>query len=465
MTNEIKQKENITKTECQMDKKIVLFFEMRRLIEAKITFSPYKGITKTARELYHRFMACKNIDLKPVLTDGSYIKLIQNKRIIKQLLSNKNSPRYIINRIMQLFFLTTRFFVRLLKKGTARSNPSKKFDKAIDTVEKTLANTIKRKKNPSFVLKSSQLKTVEEYDIQGDLYFSPVHPLPPRKVTKDMKRVVTVNDCIYIIRPDFYPLASCGRKPTIKRTLESIDVVSDYVICISESTKNDLMKQFSINEDKIKVIWLAAEEIYFNVKKEPKRIFLKKRHPESRKYILGLGQEEKRKNIITLVKAFCLLVSESQYSDYYLLLVGNNKKLKQRVTRYIQQNYDQNYLNHIRFIRNVDEKKLALLYSYASLFVFPSLYEGFGIPVLEAMAAGCPVILGDNSSLPEVAGNAGYYVNVQDENEVCNGMKTILRDRILRESLIEKGKIQARRFSWDKTAKEVVDFFEQIIKK
>lgn len=448
-----------------MEKKIVLFFEMRRLIEAKMTFSPYKGITKTARVLYHRFMACKNIDLKPVVVNGSSIKLIEQGKVVKDLLSVKTSPKYIINRIIQLFFLSLMFFIKLLRKGAERYNTLKKFCIFIGGVEKKIDNIVKQRKNPLFFLKSSQLKTVEECGIQGDLYFSPVHPLPPGKVTKDMKRVVTVNDCIYIIRPDFYPLASRGAKPPIKRTLDSIDLDSDYVICISESTKNDLMKLIAINEDKIGVIWLAAEEIYFDIKEKPKRIFFKKSHLESKKYILGLGQEEKRKNIITLVKAFCLFIGENQYPDYYLLLVGKNKKLKREVSRYIRQNYHKKYLDHIRFIKNVDEKKLALLYSRASLFVFPSLYEGFGIPVLEAMAAGCPVILGDNSSLPEVAGNAGYYVNVRDEIEICNGIKAILRDSTLRESLIEKGKIQAGRFSWDKTAKGVVDFFEQITKK
>ena len=148
--------------------------------------------------------------------------------------------------------------------------------------------------------------------------------------------------------------------------------------------------------------------------------------------------------------------------DYQLIITGEKKGTYSQLLKKTGKTC---LSDDIVFTGFIPEEEMPVMINAASLFVFPSLYEGFGIPVLEAMAAGCPVIVGKNSSIPEVAGEAGYYTNVEDEVDLMNAIKVVLSDNELRNTLIKKGKKQARKFSWNKTIKETIDFMFEVTHK
>jgi glycosyltransferase involved in cell wall biosynthesis len=173
------------------------------------------------------------------------------------------------------------------------------------------------------------------------------------------------------------------------------------------------------------------------------------RMQNSDKYILYLGTLEPRKNVETLILAY-KKIYDLGFKIYDLIIVGDRGWKSKSLIHLI------NSTPGVKYIGYVDEAKKSELYQNASLFVFPSLYEGFGLPVLEAMAHGVPVIASNRPSLPEVAGEAGYYINPCNIDELAQAMKRVLTNEELRQNMIQKGVDRARTFSWTKSAEEFV---------
>lgn len=274
------------------------------------------------------------------------------------------------------------------------------------------------------------------------------------------KVVNTIHDLTYLLYPDTM------NEENLKRISQDIDYSikrSDKIITISKSTRQDLIDKLHIPAEKIEVIYPGVEVSQFNqVYTEEMRQVVRTRYKLPKKYMLYMGTIEPRKNIESIVEAFALFKKEeiSNVEDVKLVIAGKKGWLYESIFKCIQRLELQ---DEVVFTDYVDEMDKALIYQMALVFVFPSLYEGFGIPVLEAMAAGVPVITSNVSSLPEVAGDAAILVEPCDRVAIAKGMQQcIKRDKGI-EELIERGYKQIRRFSWDKSAEQLHALYQRLI--
>jgi glycosyltransferase involved in cell wall biosynthesis len=225
------------------------------------------------------------------------------------------------------------------------------------------------------------------------------------------------------------------------------------VITVSESTKKDIIKYYNVKAENIVRVYNGINTNYLNYKENAVDYIFQKYKVKN--YLLSIGASYPYKNYDTLIKALKLiyakdikLVIAGGKNDYrnYLKLLSSNLGLSDKVI----------------FIDYIPQEDLPYLYSAAQCLVYPSLYEGFGLPPLEAMACGCPVITSNTSSLPEVVGNAGIMVDPYDVNEIAKAIDLILFNENLRNEMIEKGLKQAKKFSWKKTAEEIYEVIKEI---
>jgi glycosyltransferase involved in cell wall biosynthesis len=230
--------------------------------------------------------------------------------------------------------------------------------------------------------------------------------------------------------------------------------LADSIIAISDSSRNDFIKYFGTEyKSKIKVVYDGVNCINSKNINTTNKIG---------NYILYVGGVDIRKNIVGLAKTFFSLKSDTKYEKLKLVLVGKEFDNKQELNDigWFDTIKKSKYRNDIVITGYLDDDKLLSIYKNAKAFVFPSLYEGFGLPVLEAMNMGAPVVAFNNSSIPEVAGDAAILCDNQDEFE--SGLKKLLEDEKFRQSLIEKGYRQVKKFSWQKTAKETLKVIEDL---
>ncbi|MDA8871748.1 glycosyltransferase family 4 protein, partial [Flavobacteriaceae bacterium] len=219
------------------------------------------------------------------------------------------------------------------------------------------------------------------------------------------------------------------------------------IIAISESTRQDLIEIFNINPSKIEVIYLA------NSLQLDKNAENKIKLPK--KYILYVGSRGGYKNFMNFLSSVTKILNSE--NNLHLVCAGGGKFDDQENT-YISKNNLENKL--LQF--NIDDKTLSYFYSNAKAFIFPSLYEGFGIPVLEAFACGCPLICSNTSSLPEIASDAAVYFDPSDEKSIHIAVLDVLKDHELRTSMIKKGYKRLEYFSWEKTAQKTKNLYKRI---
>ena len=237
----------------------------------------------------------------------------------------------------------------------------------------------------------------------------------------------------------------------LKRRVPEAAKKSNKIITISEFTKNDLIKKYSVDPGKIIVAHCAVN--IENFKRTQLTTSIKKKYNLPNDYLLYLGTIEPRKNIANLLRAYSKLPKNIK-DQYPLVLAGgggwNDDEIKSEIenakkdSQIIQTGY-------------VDEKDIPALYSGAELFLYPSHFEGFGMQILEAMACGTPVLTSNNSSLPEVGGDAAYYVDDKSIDSIRNGIEKLLSDPDLRKDLVKKGKQQIKKFSWKESAQKIID--------
>jgi glycosyltransferase involved in cell wall biosynthesis len=257
-------------------------------------------------------------------------------------------------------------------------------------------------------------------------------------------QVVTIYDMTTFIFPE-----QRGREVSEKLSNRTIKVIrkAKKIIAISESTKRDILKFVpAVAAEKIKVIHLAANNIFRKDKSKKKNI------------ILSVGTVEPRKNLKKLIVAYKKLPQELK-NKYKLYIVGangwNNSDIYQEAKQEVK-------ASRIVFKNFVSDKNLVKLYNQAKIFIYPSVYEGFGLPILEAMNCGTPVITSKISSLPEVAGNAALYINPRDEEDITKNITKLLKNSKLQKKLIKAGFKQAKKFSWEKTARETLKVYQEV---
>jgi len=287
-------------------------------------------------------------------------------------------------------------------------------------------------------------------------YFEPFFLTLPYK--KFAKRVVTVHDLTPLVFPEFFPSGLKGRiKWEIqKRILEQ----SDRIISDSEASKKDLIRFTNIREDVIDVIYLAVSQTFHKIKDTQYLTSVKKRYNLPDQFVLYVGDVTWNKNLPRLLHSI-------QQIHVPLVLAG--KALIESVSDPMNPwNQDLVTVQSIikedpLFIRLgfVPDEDLPALYNLASVFSMPSLYEGFGLPILEAMACGCPVVTSKEGSIPEVVSDAAEFVDAYSSKDIARGMISILHNQKKRTQLSSNGIARAREFSWKKTAKQTFETYHK----
>ena len=299
--------------------------------------------------------------------------------------------------------------------------------------------------------------TFREYmlgDIDADIFHSNTFCVP-RFRDKKRKVVVTVYDVSVFTHPE------CHKKMNIKHCLGGIrDAIkyADSIIAISEHTKQDLIKYLNAPPELITVTHLAAGSEYHEVKDKKKLKAVREKYGLPEDYILFVGSLEPRKNVKTLLKAYANM-REGLKKDLPLVIAGGKGWMNSGIPGMVK---DLKIEKRVRFAGYIDGADIAAVYSGAALFVYPSLYEGFGLPILEAMSCGAPVITSDTSSMPEVAGDAAVLINPTDVDELGEALKRVIENEGLRLSLREKGLARAGTFSWERCARETLDVYRKV---
>lgn len=267
------------------------------------------------------------------------------------------------------------------------------------------------------------------------------------------KYIFTVHDITPLIDSKEHPIHRVlSYKLLLPRTLKT----ADKIIAVSNSTKKDLINYFNIPEEKIRVILNAADEKFKPLSdKEVKEA--KQKYSLNFPFILYVGTLEPRKNIPSLIKAFYKLKKKNL--QYKLVITGKKGWKYKEIFETIDK---LNLQNDVVFTGYVADEDLPALYNAADLFVYPSIYEGFGLPPLEAMACGTPVITSNTSSLPEVVGDAGIMIDPPDVDGLADAMHEVLTNEGLREDMIKKGLERAKMFSWEKCARETLEVYEEV---
>jgi len=284
------------------------------------------------------------------------------------------------------------------------------------------------------------------------VFHCPHLKLPPKDLTGDLPRVLTVYDLIPLTRPDF---ASPNQSLVCQALLDGIDIERDWVICISDFTRMEFCERSGMSPERVTVTPLAADHSFYPITNPDVIAATRLRyHIPAGDYFLCLAAPQPRKNLTRLIRSFFHLLDEQHLSHTYLVLAGSREQGWMYDEIFAAAESSAEHRSRLIFTGYVAEEDLASLYSGAMAFVFPSLYEGFGLPALEAMACGTPVITSNTTSLPEVVANAALTVDPTDDDELCEAMSTILSDHSLREELTRRGLARAAAFSWKKCAEQ-----------
>jgi glycosyltransferase involved in cell wall biosynthesis len=260
--------------------------------------------------------------------------------------------------------------------------------------------------------------------------------------------VLTVYDMIHEKFPELYP-----KKDPTKIWKQKVIERADSIIAISKNTKQDIIQSYDIEPDRISVVYLGnpLEQALHNSnhKQFHKTPWL------SSKYILFVGSRERYKNFQYFVSSITPLLQK--HEDLYLFCAGGGRFTPAEKKQFIKLNI----LSKVHYF-SINDEMMIDLYKNAQAFVFPSLYEGFGLPVLEAFSCGCPLIVSQTSSLSEIAGDAARYIDPYDEISIVDGVESLLNESKYREELIRKGYERQKLFSWEKTARETKKVYENI---
>lgn len=289
----------------------------------------------------------------------------------------------------------------------------------------------------------------------SDVFWSP--HINFSNFSDEAKHVLTIHDISFLRYPEFFN----WRKNFWHRSLDLQNLVSQAtkIVAVSENTRQDIIELFKVPEDKVQTIYSGVNELKSLPTPSEEKEFLLK-HDLGQRFILFLGTIEPRKNVAGLIYAYNRFRDENiKLVEVQLVLAGAKGWRNREIYRAWEQSP---YRHDIKFLGYVSTREKELLYQKAELFVYPSYYEGFGLPVLEAMDRGIPVITSNVSSLPEVVGRAAITLNPYDINEIAKALELVINSDSLKKSLIAAGKQQAKLFSWEKTAEEYIKLFRSL---
>ena len=284
------------------------------------------------------------------------------------------------------------------------------------------------------------------------LFHAPHYVLPPLVTCRS---VVTIHDCIHLMFPQYLPsrLALTYARTSIALAARR----ATRVLTVSESSKRDILRFVDVPADKIDVIYNAYDERFGVEPREEDVIRVRERYQLHDPFVLYAGNVKPHKNLERLIEAFNLVRTRG-LEHVKLVLIGDEISKYAALRRAVHKHQLHQY---VRFLGYLPEETLAVMYRLAGVFVFPSLYEGFGLPPLEAMASGTPVVTSNVSSLPEVAGDAAVLVDPYHPEAIADGIERVLGDETLRRDLRAKGLARARQFSWEASVTRVREIYKE----
>jgi glycosyltransferase involved in cell wall biosynthesis len=287
------------------------------------------------------------------------------------------------------------------------------------------------------------------------LFHAPHYVLP---LLVRCRSVVTIHDCIHLMFPQYLP-----NRAALAYARASIGIAAQRatrVMTVSESSKRDILRFVDTAPDKIDVIYNAYDERFAIEPREEDVVRVRERFQLHDEFVLYAGNVKPHKNLERLIQAFHL-VRRRGLDHLKLIVIGDEVSkyaaLRRAVHRYQLHQY-------VRFLGYLPEETLAVMYRLAGVFVFPSLYEGFGLPPLEAMASGTPVVTSNVSSLPEVAGDAALLVDPYDPGAIADGIYMVLTDETTRRDLRRRGLERARLFSWETSVRRIRNIYCEAIR-
>jgi len=285
------------------------------------------------------------------------------------------------------------------------------------------------------------------------LFHAPHYVLPP---LVGCRSVVTIHDCIHLMFPQYLPNRFAHR---YAKTFISLAARrATRVLTVSESSKADILRFVNAPPEKIDVIYNAYDERFGVEPNEEEVVRVRERYQLGDEFVLYAGNVKPHKNLERLIQAFQLVRSRG-LDQLKLVLIGDDISRYAALRRAVHRHQLHKY---VRFLGYLPEETLAVMYRLASVFVFPSLYEGFGLPPLEAMASGTPVVTSNVSSLPEVTGGAAVLVDPYDPEAIADGVHRVLTDEDLRTDLRRKGLARSRQFSWEQSVRRVRAIYDEV---
>ncbi|MGZ5484806.1 MAG: glycosyltransferase family 4 protein [Nitrososphaeraceae archaeon] len=287
-----------------------------------------------------------------------------------------------------------------------------------------------------------------------EILHSPNYITPLLKL--GFKVILTIHDLTFLLFAEQYPLT---KRFLFGKMINIYIKISDKIIAVSENSKKDILQFFNIPDNKISVTFESYPEYYNNHIDEKRAIEVLKKHGIQKGFILYVGMIEPRKNILSLLKAFVELDKEL---DLDLVIVGKKGWYYKEIERFVLGIETLELNNSIIFTGYIAEEELKYFYKSAFMFVYPSLYEGFGLPPLQAMACGTPVITSSVSSLPEVVGDAAIKINPDNLDELVESIKLVYSDKYFRDLLIKKGLDRSKLFNLEIIAQNTLSIYESI---
>jgi glycosyltransferase involved in cell wall biosynthesis len=280
-----------------------------------------------------------------------------------------------------------------------------------------------------------------------DLFHAPHYVLPQ---AIRCPTVVTIHDCIHLMFPQYLP--NRAAYAYARGTMWNAARKAERILTVSEASKRDILHFFRVPPEKIDVVYNAIDERFWRVPDEEDVARVRERYQLAHRFVLYVGNIKPHKNLVRLIEAFDGLRQIQGFEDVKLLIIGDEISKLPALRRAV---HSHKLHKQVRFLGYLSDDTLAILYRLASVFVFPSLYEGFGLPPLEAMACGAPVVTSNVSSLPEVTGDAAVLVDPTNVESITDGMRRVLADPALAAGMRERGLQRARDFSWERSVERI----------
>jgi len=283
-----------------------------------------------------------------------------------------------------------------------------------------------------------------------DIFHGLTGEIPFRIEKTGIKTIVTIHDLIFVRYPELYK--SIDRKIYFKKFKYAVKI-ADVIIAISEQTKRDIVEFLKVKEDKIQVIYQGCHQVFKEPISETFQNEVVKKYNLPDTFILNVGAVIERKNVLSLIKAI-------RNTNYNLVVVGNGTNYFKKVQDYVKEH---SLSNRVFFLHKLEMEEIAVLYRKASIFVYPSIFEGFGIPIIEALYSKTPVITGKGSCFPEAGGPDTIYIDPKNIQEISASIEKVFSDKELNNKMVNNGFEYVQRFNDDVIAQQIIKIYKGLV--